>query len=198
MYPHCVEDIAGLMPLLRCLTLSSYSGIETADVVAPHEAPLLRAVDLNSIARKLTLPFAQLTSLTLGQMYPHDCVPILQQTTHLVYCRLSIFADNNVLQPPGSAQDVFLGPFLNSLNTANSGIDPYASATLLFRLSAIPEHSLMPQPIDTLATFIQRSGCRLETVHISGNLQSGPQKGTYPVAFPGVGTSSFGGMSEDY
>ncbi|KAJ7754526.1 hypothetical protein B0H16DRAFT_1542645 [Mycena metata] len=204
VYPHVKEliEIVGPMPLLRCLTLSSYSGIEAADTVAIHEAPLLRAVDLNSVARKLTLPFAQLTSLTLGQMYPHECVPILQQTTHLVYCRLSVFADNNVPQPPGCAQDISL-PFLKSLNIANYGTDP---VTVCFsnlivpalRHLAIPEHSLRPYPINALSAFIQRSGCTLETVHVSGVLKSRLPEGAYERAFPGVGRFILGGTSEDF
>ncbi|KAJ7037915.1 hypothetical protein C8F04DRAFT_1393277 [Mycena alexandri] len=193
-----LAEIAGPMPLLRHLTLSLHARVDTANTIAFQQTPMLCAVDLNHFAARLILPFAQLTSLTLRDVYPHECVPVLRQTAYLTYCKLSMFVSNNVLQPPGSARDISL-PLLESLIITNHGADP---VTICFsnlivpalRHLAIPEHSLMPQPINALSAFIQRSGCTLETVRITGNLDSGLQEGAYQLAFPGVGTFLFGGI----
>ncbi|KAJ7859482.1 hypothetical protein B0H14DRAFT_628394 [Mycena olivaceomarginata] len=81
------------MPLLRSLDLSLINFNQdfiTAKVVFP-EAHLLRTVVLNDHAAEvLTLPWVQLTSLTLHRVYPQECVPILQYTSNLVHCKLAL------------------------------------------------------------------------------------------------------------
>ncbi|KAJ7651512.1 hypothetical protein DFH06DRAFT_1207194, partial [Mycena polygramma] len=83
------------MPSLRELDLrlfidsSNDPGI-TNDLFG--DVPLLRTVTLNDLAAsRVIFPWAQLTSLTLYPVYPHECVPILQQTTNLVFCNLRVF-----------------------------------------------------------------------------------------------------------
>ncbi|KAJ7873407.1 hypothetical protein B0H13DRAFT_1023950, partial [Mycena leptocephala] len=83
-------DRAASMSLLRHLDL-------TLDTPSPaflefHEVPMLRTVILNDHAAAVVeLPWPQLTSLTLGHVFPHQCVPILQQTPDLVHCDLCLF-----------------------------------------------------------------------------------------------------------
>ncbi|KAJ7903854.1 hypothetical protein B0H13DRAFT_2511867 [Mycena leptocephala] len=89
--------IAGPMPLLRHLNLA-LSG--SSPTVFELEAPLLRTVIINGpAARSVTLPWVQLTSLTLRDLLTYDSSnlftpasvwPILRQTSNLLHCELHL------------------------------------------------------------------------------------------------------------
>ncbi|KAJ7770642.1 hypothetical protein B0H16DRAFT_1774684 [Mycena metata] len=105
--------IAGPLPLLRHLDiLVDEPGV--GDPVVFPEAPLLRSVILNDLALEtVILPWAQLTSLTLHCVFPHECVPVLQQTSNLVDCQLYLVSST------GPWPDVTL-PRLESLTLSYS------------------------------------------------------------------------------
>jgi len=96
------------------------------------------------------LPWAQLTSLTLDRLNPDACTPILQQTSNLVDCTLSLYAfDYDDGNPP---PDVTL-PSLNSLTCTDLAIGLYGRYlnTLIVPVLhslAITEPFLEPNPID--------------------------------------------------
>ncbi|KAF8150378.1 hypothetical protein K438DRAFT_1865723 [Mycena galopus ATCC 62051] len=77
----------GPMPILRHLTLMMHYDLH--DVVTFSPAPLLRSATLRIPSPlDLTLPWGQLTSLTLNSAYRFEYVAILRQTCTLVHCEL--------------------------------------------------------------------------------------------------------------
>jgi hypothetical protein len=97
--PSHLPILKGSMPLLRHLYLV-LDHFPAPDVLAFREVPLLRTVLLNDVAAlSVILPWAQLTSLTLINVHPRACAPILQQTSSLVQCELQVYSGN--AQPVG-------------------------------------------------------------------------------------------------
>ncbi|KAJ6457735.1 hypothetical protein C8R45DRAFT_880315, partial [Mycena sanguinolenta] len=87
--PTLLPQIAGPMPLLRSLNLTLLDAGD--DASAFSEAPLLRTAVLTGFtASKVTLPWEQLTSLTLYRMSPNQCLAIVKQTAYLVHLDLSV------------------------------------------------------------------------------------------------------------
>ncbi|KAJ7866342.1 hypothetical protein B0H13DRAFT_2561468 [Mycena leptocephala] len=190
----CLPIIDGPMPLLQHLNLSLYHSFTDApEVFAFRDAPLLRTVILSpDAASSIILPWAQLTSLTLFNVYPCECVPILQKTTNLVHCKLEVSFDSDNDEP---GLDITL-PYLESLS-----IDQYAVTDFLekfivpaLRSLKIPEDFIEPDPIQSLTGFISKSGCKLEEVHITGE-RSLPQD-SYCKAFPSIRQFSFDGEDD--
>ncbi|KAJ7840366.1 hypothetical protein B0H13DRAFT_2677002 [Mycena leptocephala] len=184
-----IPILGGPMPLLRYLELRlDPSAFGAAAVLI--EAPLLRTVTLNAnAASKVILPWVQLTSLALFYVSPHECVPILQQTSNLVRCKLSIFDPHN--NQPGP--DLSL-PYLESLTlTVPFGtVSPRFLETFIvptLRHLEIPECSLDADPIESLAAFISKSGCKLEELLIAGT--GSVPLSSYCNAFPSIRNISF-------
>ncbi|KAJ7841551.1 hypothetical protein B0H13DRAFT_2676767 [Mycena leptocephala] len=180
--PSHLPLLDGPMPLLRYLDLRLDSSTDTKAVT--FEVPLLHSVVLNDdAALSVILPWAQLTSLNLLCVYPHDCVPILQQTSSLVRCKLELFDPYS--NRPGP--DITL-PCLESL-TLDQGRESVIGflETLIvpaLRSLEIPEQFLEPNPIELLAAFISKSGCKLEEVEITGP-RAVPES-SYLKAFPSI------------
>jgi hypothetical protein len=177
----------GPMPLLRYLNLCLDSPAVGTEAI---EAPLLRNVILNNCAAStIILPWAQLTSLVLLYVSLHECVPILQQTSNLVRCKLGI-CDPHDNQP---GPDLAL-PHLESLTLTN----PYRRSVIAFpktlivpalRILEIPEHFLGINPVESLIAFISKSSCKLEEIQITGP-RFVPST-SYRKAFPSIRTFSF-------
>ncbi|KAJ6547041.1 hypothetical protein B0H19DRAFT_1163640 [Mycena capillaripes] len=153
--------IDGPMPLLRHIDLYFEDYPPTPmEAVAFRESPLLRTAILDDVAASLViLPWAQLTSLTLTRVYPHECIPILTQTSNLVNCKLSLYASDS-----DSLPDVGL-PCLKSLVLDDPGPFPVTGYFETFIVPAlrhlqIPEEFLGSNPINSLASFISKSGCK--------------------------------------
>jgi hypothetical protein len=174
--------IQGRLPLLRHVDLTLEA--EPLGIVI-HDAPLLRTATLSTIRlSNVILPWGQLTSLTLDWLNPSDCVPILQQTSNLVHCELILFDweydDSN---PP---LDVPL-PCLESLTLENrpgSGLLLGYLHTFVvpaLRSLRVPEPWLEPNPIAALASFISKSGCKLQELHLTQISEPGTP---YRKAFP--------------
>jgi hypothetical protein len=194
--PSQLRIIEGPMPLLRHLDLQ-LGEYPATDVLATfRDVPLLRSVILNDYCLHVILPWAQLTSLTLFNVCPHECVPVLQKTTNLVHCKLEVChdSDNDQLGP-----DVPL-PCLQSLALVDAGYGPVIDVLKTFivvpalRSLKIPEVFLGPSPIDSLTGFISKSGCRLEEVHITAR-KSLPRD-SYRKAFPLIHRFSFDGADD--
>jgi hypothetical protein len=177
------------MPLLRHLDLALHTHPAT-DILAFREVPLLRTVVLNDAALSVILPWAQLTSLTLLNVYPRECGPILQTTSNLIRCELEVYFDRgNVRFGP----DITL-PYLESLSIDRCGSRPVTDFLESFIVPAlrslkIPEQLLEPDPIQSLTGFISKSSCKLEKVHISDLRSFRPD--SYRKAFPLIHRFSF-------
>jgi hypothetical protein len=163
--------IDGPMPLLRHLDLWLSGGSSYPVVSLRSGAPLLRTVVLNDhAAAKVILPWVQLTSLTLTIIYLHECLPILQQTSNLVHCVLELCDPDDVVVGDGAVT-------LPSLETLTiKELDPTTMAPInylrTFMVPAlghleVPERFLGPDPIDSLASLISKSGCKLHQVGIT-------------------------------
>ncbi|KAJ7661929.1 hypothetical protein DFH06DRAFT_1471587 [Mycena polygramma] len=153
--------LEGPMPLLRRLDLR----LETIPAFRLHDAPLLRDVTLNFLAvRDITLPWAQLTSLTLHDVNPDESAQLLQQTTNLVHCELFIWfhGDWHAVTLP-SLQSLVLhdaeGP------CRDSGFFESFTVPALRRLH-VPELALGRNPIDRLSSFMRQSGCELHELTV--------------------------------
>ncbi|KAJ7651509.1 hypothetical protein DFH06DRAFT_1475565 [Mycena polygramma] len=169
--PAQLRVIEGPMPWLRNLDLLLSANLASdGDVqVVLREVPLLRIVALNDVAASMVvLPWAQITSLTLAPVFPYECVPILQQTTNLVYCELHVFDSSS--EPPWP--DITL-PYLKTLVFVDPHIEQYTNFHESFIVPAlrnleVPEPFLGSNPIDSIKGFISKSGCKLENLHITG------------------------------
>ncbi|KAJ7659329.1 hypothetical protein DFH06DRAFT_1472691 [Mycena polygramma] len=188
-------DIGGSMPLLRHVDLElddHMASIKLTD----SDAPLLHTAILDlAAAAYATLPWTQLTSLTLRILYFSNCLRVLQQTTNLVHCELDIHPDENL---PAVYPDLTF-PRLESLalNNLNAGpmtgcLDSFIAPGL--RRLQLQEIFLRPNPLDSLASFISKSGCKLKELCITGKRTV--MKDAYTVAFPSIKVS-FSGRYED-
>jgi hypothetical protein len=135
----------------------------------------------------------------LDRLEPDDCVPILHQTSNLVHCELILFDweydDSN---PP---VDLPL-PCLESLTLKNrQGSGPLLGYLHTFVVPAlrslrIPESWLEPNPIASLASFMSKSSCKLQDLHIAEIF--GPGTIAYRKAFPSIQKVSFGIRSANW
>jgi len=176
--------IQGPFPLLRKLDLWLYRDSHSVTNYAFRELPLLRTVILNDVAAlNIVLPWVQLTSLNLLNVYPHECATVLQQTPNLVHCELELYSLSEHDQI-----DIIL-PSLKELTLKDPSPEAMARINLLqpFTTPAlcsleIPEMFFGPTPIDSLASFISKSGCKLQDLRITG--ESSVPKNSYRRAFP--------------
>ncbi|KAJ6551412.1 hypothetical protein B0H19DRAFT_1378152 [Mycena capillaripes] len=196
--PSHLSTIKGPMPLLRYLDLVlSLDSTEETPIAVFQELPLLHAVILNdATASRVILPWAQLTSLIVNGygVRPSQCAPILQQTTNLMYCELTVDFYQRFQLP-----DITF-PYLETLilhhdqrGRRGDPLVPGFLKTLIapaLRSLETPESVLMPNPIDTLRSFILNSGCELQEVYIKGN--SSISEDFYRSAFPSIANFSGG------
>ncbi|KAJ7019297.1 hypothetical protein C8F04DRAFT_1148161 [Mycena alexandri] len=172
------------MPLLRQLDLTVDDNPVTSNLVLSGNMPLLRSVILNDCAaNSVTLPWAQLTSLALHGVYPCECTPILQQTPNLIHCRLFLFEGGD-----NTSNDTTL-PHLESLVLAAfSGGDTVKGYEETFIVPALRKLDILERfledPVNSLTSFISKSGCQLEKVTIGG--QRYISGDVYRTAFPSI------------
>ncbi|KAF8185896.1 hypothetical protein K438DRAFT_1973737 [Mycena galopus ATCC 62051] len=151
--------IKGSMPRPR---LSFRTAIELCNL------PVLHTVVLNcDAASSVTLPWGQLTSLTVSDRLPQSaCLGILQQTTALIRCTLDLSADHELVDP---GINVTL-PCLQSLVlTAKSAPYFVGSLTHFLHTLIVPalellERFLALNPIESLDFFLWKSGCKLQEI----------------------------------
>ncbi|KAJ7908987.1 hypothetical protein B0H13DRAFT_648123 [Mycena leptocephala] len=181
------------MPLLRHLDLSLGS-FEPSVTVTFREVPLLRSVIFNHVAAaNVALPWAQLSSLTLTDVYPREVLPVLRQTSNLIRCELHVLCDYHTISS-GPPPDVRL-PCLESFTLRNTGLRPvieYLETLIVpaLRSLRIPEASLGQNPIHSLKSFISKCGCRLQEVSITG--KTSVDEDSYRTAFPSIPRLRFG------
>jgi hypothetical protein len=196
---HHLPTIIGPMPLLRYLDLyledHTFDPMDTATM---HELPLLRTAILDIVAASLViLPWAQLTSLVLTRVDKNTCVSVLKQTPNLVHCQLDIYFvdDNNDDDERLDVLNIDLS-CLKSLIIKDIGRDIVIGFLDIFVVPAllsltIYEWILGSKPIGSLKSFISKSRCKLNNVHIMGPRSVSER--SYHRAFPWVHKFSFSG-----
>ncbi|KAJ6560158.1 hypothetical protein B0H19DRAFT_109672 [Mycena capillaripes] len=183
--------IQDTLPLLRHLALE-FDGFPSNIVV--REAPLLRTVVLSCHDPSdviLALPWGGLTSLTLTRLEPDTCAAILQQTSNLVHCELNLYDFDYSPSIPPSAVTL---SYLESLACTNLIVGSYDGflGTIIapaLRSLRVSELFLLPDPIDSLASFISNSGCALQKLRIDKTRSV--RKHAYRTAFPTIQKLSF-------
>ncbi|KAJ6457514.1 hypothetical protein C8R47DRAFT_1164202 [Mycena vitilis] len=189
----------GPMPLLQRLDLTLGGEAPPASIVI-HEVPLLRTVTVNDTAAwHIILPWPQLTSLTLSNVYPSECIVFLTQARNLVHCQLDIVFDDSEEGISIERRDIVL-LCLESLVLT----DPGAEATTDFlptlilpalRSLTVPEGFLSPNPFNSLTAFISKSGCRLAELHLTDEPIF--PEALYRQAFPYLQKLTFDGANEE-
>ncbi|KAJ7047203.1 hypothetical protein C8F04DRAFT_1309125 [Mycena alexandri] len=116
------------------------------------------------------------------QVFPEDCVPILQQTSNLVHCRLTLIPGGNPICPNVTLLR------LESLTLLDYGrrypLPGYAELFIVpaLRKLQITERFLGEKPCHSLASFMSKSGCKPQKIHILGEMYT--SKDAYSKAFP--------------
>jgi hypothetical protein len=175
------------MPALRHLDIHLYESPQV-DIFVCRDAPSLRTVLLDALAaRHVILPWAQLTALTLYSVSPDQCVPILRQTSHLIHCKLILSEGDGVL--PSEVQL----PRLESL-ILDYVDEPIMSGYLeTFIVPALRSLHVPESPIDEISSFISKSGCKLQHLAITGEINAIQDVREYRHAFPSISKLSLCG-----
>ncbi|KAJ6560191.1 hypothetical protein B0H19DRAFT_1146763 [Mycena capillaripes] len=192
----------GPMPLLRQLDLGLYGDIrDNNPVIEFPELPLLCTAILSRLAAMTTnLPWGQLTSLTLGNVYLHECVKFLQQTRNLVQFEVQLIPHRENESDPIDTVTVsrlesltlrhpptVLHPVSRQWNYLKFFITP------ALRRLKLSEGFLGTTPIDALAAFISTSGSELQDVCVTEKKYQRRKVPTpsYRAAFPTLPIFSF-------
>ncbi|KAJ7678147.1 hypothetical protein DFH06DRAFT_1168004 [Mycena polygramma] len=181
-------------PILRGLDLTIEDRGYLPATAAFRELPLLQTVVLDFYDNLvITLPWEQLTSLTIKNGRTDVYSDFLEHMPNLVYCTLGFYYGH--FEPP----DVTLAS-LKSLTLVvydeDDDFEGYLETFIVPALSSlrIPELCLDPSPIDTLTSFISKSGCKLDDVCITGDLSVSGD--TYRSAFPSIANFTFDALQE--
>ncbi|KAJ7117203.1 hypothetical protein C8R43DRAFT_108380 [Mycena crocata] len=177
------------MPQLCQLELST-SRLTSRPVVI-QQAPKLRAVTLDLLASScITLPCAQLTSLTLTCLRAKKCRSILQNSPGLVHCNINLMSFDD---DTDSEEQMNL-PFLESLVLTKLREHGAPAKRLLktfitpaLRTLQIPDDFLAPDTVFALTSFFKSSGSRLQNACITGKRSL--SRASYRAAFPSIAFS---------
>ncbi|KAF8152757.1 hypothetical protein K438DRAFT_2079109 [Mycena galopus ATCC 62051] len=192
--PSILPMIDGPMPLLRHLALLIREN--TTDIFAFNAVPQLRSVVLNGFESQVTLPWAQLTSLTLNFFRPGHCVQILQQTVNLIHCVLRVISSPEIDEYGYPGFDITLSR-LESLDvltldeaTATGFLHTFIVPVL--RTLRVEERCLGVKPVDYLTSFISKSRCGLCKLALIGDRSH--HSSSYIRAFPSISEISLNGL----
>ncbi|KAJ6464475.1 hypothetical protein C8R45DRAFT_1024119 [Mycena sanguinolenta] len=181
------------MPLLHHLNLkiTDQSGPE----ISFGKLPSLRSAVLSDLAAFcVVLPWGQLTSLVLEQVYLDECVPILQETSNLIHCELRLY------HSPGNTATATLlcleSLVLVPLDYQYTAYYLQFFITPALRRLIVSEQLLGHEPIRSLTDFILNSGAKLQEVHIAS--RSSVPKSSYRKALQSVPRLSFSRQELDH
>ncbi|KAJ7149645.1 hypothetical protein C8R46DRAFT_1009061 [Mycena filopes] len=191
VYTFAADLPATPMPLLRHLDLhllAPATPLASTGLLLFRDTPQLRTVVLNDAALDIRLPWAQLSSVSLHTACPRKCAPLLKRTTNLVHCKLLMFDEAG-----GGIPELTL-PSLQSLILKPIGNDPVIGYLDSFTLPALRNLSIANRflgetPIDALNRFINKSGCNLQELCISGEVND---PALYRAEFPLIPRLTFG------
>ncbi|KAF7367584.1 F-box domain-containing protein [Mycena sanguinolenta] len=178
------ELLAGPMPLLRRLDLLVEDSLD-GPMTRKLEAPMLRTVLLNDIAaRHIIFPWAQLTALALDKLFPRECTRILQHTVNLIHCELGLATDSSHQDVPAVTL-LCLQTLTLTHVFEGKPVTGYLQTLILPALQSlrVPASFLGLDSIETLQSFVSKSGCTLQELCITRRIASG-SNASYYTAFP--------------
>ncbi|KAF7348478.1 DNA mismatch repair protein 2 [Mycena venus] len=190
--------IQGAMPLLRQLEIRFEGYSPPSSPIRFRELPRLRSATLWDISNPTDfLPWFQLTSLTLLLDHLHKATTILRQAVNLVHCFL-VLPDEEV--PTSDVrlpclELLVMTRFVPEDNVPTQYLEILITPAL--RTLEILEAFLQPHPIETLRSFISKSGCRLQSLCITGDTRSVSET-AYRDAFYSIPEISFDMSLSDY
>ncbi|KAJ7113029.1 hypothetical protein C8R44DRAFT_856073 [Mycena epipterygia] len=189
-----LRAIEGPMPLLRALEVCVYDNAISPAAVF-RQAPRLLAFTDTRRSDDLAyapdfLPWSQLTSVTMLDVTPDECAPILTQTVNLVHCQLVMWKDG-LIDPPDIQLSCLQSLVLLKDRKRPTPLTHYLNTFIVpaLRRLQVPEEFLGPSSIDTLKSFISKSGCQLQEVCITGRRSL--LRASYRHAFPSIPTFTF-------
>ncbi|KAJ7628869.1 hypothetical protein FB45DRAFT_834880 [Roridomyces roridus] len=147
----------GLQPSLKSLSLKMEDYEQGRPAVSDLDFPRLEAVSISNFERPVDwLPWSQLKSLTLNEMHPHQYIPILQNSRHLVHLTLLCCHghDPSVAELPFPRLQTLLIFRCNQTFTETFRM----LITPVLRRLQLPDAVMGDDPIDTLSSFVSRSG----------------------------------------
>ncbi|KAJ7187796.1 hypothetical protein C8R46DRAFT_1052603 [Mycena filopes] len=171
--------LSGPMPRLRHLDLDFEDDYSDSRVLVVPEAPLLRTVILTFTPARVALPWAQLTSLTLRYVFSRECSPVLEQTPHLTFCHLILLPGDVDSSRPITLRS------LTSFKLDVLDLFPHYLHTFTvpsLRRLEITENFIGPDPLQSLASFISKSGCNLQELimHKKHSISRSAYRETFP------------------
>ncbi|KAJ7149544.1 hypothetical protein C8R46DRAFT_1125491 [Mycena filopes] len=175
-----LPTVDGLMPLLRHLDITLPRWTTSAPLTF-LEAPLLRTVIFNhSAAAVIPVPWAQITSLVLKDVFMDECTPVLEETRSLMHCELELLSDENSVSRP----DISL-PSLETLTLTTTA--HYTSTGLLGTFTAPALRTLVvamlllgDDPVGELRPFVSRVTDTLQTLHVLGAVSEDELRQEFP------------------
>ncbi|KAJ7757269.1 hypothetical protein DFH07DRAFT_958865 [Mycena maculata] len=172
---HSLRSIEGPLsaPSLRSLKLASPDVDEdgTAPTTAFLAAPLPHTIHLQVCDQNFYSIFhgPQLTTLNVRMIAPQECAALLNLTPQLVHCKLLM----NGAEDSSLSREINL-PCLKTLGLGllneSAPFHEYRIIDMLvlpaLRQLYIEEEFLRPDPVSRLASFVSRSRCNLQELHI--------------------------------
>ncbi|KAJ6512589.1 hypothetical protein C8R45DRAFT_1087737 [Mycena sanguinolenta] len=165
----------GPIPLLRHLVLRQHHRDSSFEL---RDAPQLRSA-VFALSGAVTLPWQQLTHLTMSHSFITQCLQILGQTTNLVYCDVTVWSvGSDELDDEPEITLACLESLVFNVNPEGPGTRFLNLLTMpALRSLAIRESCIWLDPIGHLTSFIARSHCRLQILEIIG------RRGLMPSAY---------------
>ncbi|KAK7063523.1 F-box domain-containing protein [Favolaschia claudopus] len=141
----------------------------TAPITAFSDAPELRKVTLHDLpSEKITLPWAQLTHLTLSGYNTTNVIAVLHLTESLEELSIDLYGSASV-----GTQPVVLGRVHRLVLPNSFGyVTQTLSCVTLPKLRSLEIGQIfMAEHADALLTFAKRSHCTLETISVPGDAE---------------------------
>ncbi|KAJ7258871.1 hypothetical protein C8J57DRAFT_1233867 [Mycena rebaudengoi] len=133
---------------------------------------------------QVVLLWSQLTSITAGNINPVMAADILRQANSLVNvtCTLRVHITVPGVVPPLIHLESLTLRDYHSLDAPKLLLDALTAPEL--RHLTISEFDLGKEPLSTIAAFLSRSHCVLDSLHVT---HSGLYEADYRAAFPSIG-----------
>ncbi|KAK6978002.1 F-box domain-containing protein [Favolaschia claudopus] len=174
------------MPMLRSLCLHFEQGVFTGHPLTFRSLPLLRSVELDDDGvPSVILPWSQLTSLALKNLYVDVTVSLLRETPRLVDCTLNFWNRPDQFDFTPLSLPHLKTLILDQRCDANLSF-LYTLATPALVSLQLPERFLVSpysDPIPSLEVFLTNSGCRLQQLKLFNPRFS---RAAYRTAFPSI------------